>query len=47
VETMTRALLAKQQEICKQSVQDEINGEENKAMRDAHGVYSNYQLAVR
>jgi hypothetical protein len=35
VETMTRALLAKQQEICKQSVQDEINGEENKALRDA------------
>jgi hypothetical protein len=35
VETMTRALLAKQQEICKQSVQDEINGEEDKALRDA------------
>lgn len=35
VETMTHALLAKQQEICKQSVQDEVNADEKKTLKEA------------
>lgn len=35
VETMARAIQAKQQELSKQSVQDEVNNEERNALRDA------------
>lgn len=35
VEALTHALLAKQQEICKQSVQDEVNADEIKTINEA------------
>ena len=35
VEAVTHALLAKQQEICKQSVQDEVNADEKRTLREA------------
>ena len=39
VETMTHALLAKQQEICKQSVQDEVNADEKRTLREARNEF--------